>query len=220
MRLPPPKKGKRFMRGFMNDQRGMVIVEAAFVFPFVILITVCLYFTAIYMAQAANMQAAIEMAVVRQGYSISDTNLVLLDSGDTAFQPKLSEPYRRFFLKNRVSEDTIKNKAHAIAAVAFLSGADKFTVEIKIQNYVVYQKLTASAVQTLHPPINLSFLGVPSEIHLQSSAAYVVNDPDEFCRTTDIAFDVAAFLDEKYHISDKITSALDKAAETLKGLFQ
>ena len=98
-------------------------------------------------------------------------------------------------------------------------GVSTYQLKVTSKNYIIYRELQAVASQSIKPIINPAFLGLPAQWTLKARAACVVNDPDEFIRTSDIAFDIAYAVDQKFGISEAIGKVFSKAAEVIGRFF-
>ena len=75
------------------------------------------------------------------------------------------------------------------------------SVTCQINNYIIYQEVVVTAVDTVHVPIDLSFVKFPNTIDLTTSSTAVVQNGDEFVRNMDIAADFVKYLDQRFGIS-------------------
>lgn len=185
-----------------RDQSGMVVVEAAVIFPVMMVLILVLYFTSIHVYQKANLQATLEMAIAHNSYEYTDTGVTYDDTYVGSYSPDLVNPYRHIFFS--ADADGTETLAKRYAKAFSFYGVSNLQVQITSKNYILYREVTATASQTITPVINPAFLGLPAQWTLKAKAVCVVNDPDEFIRTSDIAFDIAYAVDQKYGITETI----------------
>lgn len=212
------------MKQFIKNQKGMVIVEATFVLPVVILCVIALYYAAIFMCQKANLQTSLEVAAVYykntltdQYVSVSDMNYSLADTdsydaGAAVRQAlEVKNPYSSIF--SRFEEETFKQIFYDNCKFMFFaSGEDiKFT-SVKDTNYLVYREITVTAEQTLTPAVSFRFIGIDNNnVKITSSVKFVVNDTDEFIRNLDCGIDII----DKLTQGTEVRNALENAADAI-----
>ncbi len=206
------------MKGSLKqDESGMVVVEAAVIFPVMLILILFLYFTSIYVYQKANLQSMLEVALAHSAYEYTDTGVTYDGAGTGSYAPTLENPYRH--LSFSVDQDGTLTLAKRYTKAFSFYGVSTYQLKVTSKNYIIYRELQAVASQSIKPIINPSFLGLPAQWTLKARAACVVSDPDEFIRTSDIAFDIAYAVDQKFGISEAIGKVFSKAAEVIGRFF-
>ena len=85
-----------------------------------------------------------------------------------------------------------------------LEPAGELSVEYGVVNYIVYKEIVVTATRTIPMPVDLSFVGFPSEIPVTVTSTAVVQNGDEFVRNMDLARDLTLFLAEKFNLTDML----------------
>ena len=86
--------------------------------------------------------------------------------------------------------------------------------DYKITNFVVYKELHVTATRKIKSPVDLSFVGFPTEISVTVTSSSVVLNGDEFVRNIDLVKDAAE------NLGDMIKSLNDLGSnDTTKGAF-
>ena len=200
-----------------KDESGLVLVEAVIVFPVMICMILILYFTSIHLFQKANIQSMVELALAHNAYEYSDTGVTYNNTYVGHYAPALKNPYRHLFFEQDTDGITTLSKRYTKAFSFY--GVTNYDLKVTSKNYLIYRELEAVATQTIKPVINPAFLGLPSEITLRARAVCVINDPDEFIRTSDIAFDIVYAVDKKFGISETIGKVFSKVTEVIGKFF-
>lgn len=201
------------MKKLLEDRRGLVIVEAVYVFPIMILITLAMYFLAMYTSTRVMLQSSLEWALTQVASDISDAS-VTYDYPTWGTETQLLNPYRHIFPEvSSEDEQMLKTSVGNKAQVNFFPLGGQLVMDIREVNMLVYKELRGSACLTVKMPINLSFVGLPSEVRLEASAKQMVNDRDELIRNMDIAFDIVEYVDERYDISGKLGEVFKNTQE-------
>lgn len=189
------------MNGCKKGEKGNAIVEAAVVLPICILVTVALYYAAVFMCQKANLQANVENALIYYKNVDSDTNVEASDTmayakadgtvsavGSSYGTPQYRFPYR--FLGMKFDADGFESFFRSMCGTMFFDDGSNVELTTSTKNYVVYKKLTATATQTVKPAISLAMVGVPDSLELSCTSSVVLTDSDDLIRNVDFAVDV------------------------------
>ena len=194
------------------DTRGSAVVEAAILFPIMIMIFAALVLLARYLPTRAVLQQATQYAATALATSDSDTWLEF-DAGSMTYY-KESEPDNvyaallwSFFSKDHSSDaDTIVSNMESRGLV---DRPGKLTVECSMVNYVVYKEIVVTATREIPMPVDLSFVRFPNTIPITVTSTAVVQNGDEFVRNMDIAADVADFFVKRFGLQE----SFDKVGE-------
>ena len=181
------------------------MVEAAVLFPIVVLIFAGLVLLSVYLPARASLQRSTQMAATALAAEMGDTWLFFDENS----------------LKYYWASDRSELGGIYAAAVFGGDGADRaeiivkkteeggfapnfgdLSVECSIVNQVLYQEITVTAKREIMIPVDLSFVGFPKHIELEVSSTAVVQNGDEFVRTMGLAAEFAAYISEKYGIND------------------
>ena len=102
---------------------------------------------------------------------------------------------------NRDDADNAEQAVINMEANGVLEPAGELSVEYGVVNYIVYKEIVVTATRTIPMPVDLSFVGFPSEIPVTVTSTAVVQNGDEFVRNMDIAADFVKYLDQRFGIS-------------------
>lgn len=199
------------IQDFMEDVRGGAVVEAAMLFPIIILICAALVLLSIYMPLRAAMQRSTQYAATALATERSDTWL-RFDPDTMSYywlddRDELSNVYAAL-LGSLVgtqgddaddAEQTVLNLENK----NILKPSSDLTVEFGVVNYIVYKEIVVTAKREIPTPLNLTMFGIPREIELVVTSTAVVQNGDEFIRNMDLAVDI---LDDLFNIRDIFSS--------------
>lgn len=187
------------LQKFLEDTRGDAVVEAAILFPIIILICVALVLLSIYMPLRAAMQRSTQYAATAIATARSDTWLRFdpdrmsyywLDDRD-----KLSNVYASLLSSiiignNQDDEDDARQSVLKLEDKNIVKPSSDLTVEFGVVNYIVYKEIVVTARREIPTPLNLTMFGIPKDIELVVTSTAVVQNGDEFIRNMDLAVDV------------------------------
>ena len=207
-------------------QRADAVVEAAILFPIMIMIFAALVILAVYLPTKGALQYATQYAATAIATPRGDTWL-FYDSENMSYywaenKSDLRPVYITFFagfgdIGSIAEEIVIHAESRSISSK---SGA--LEVSAGTMNRIIYREVVVTATRTFTVPVNLSFIRFPETIAVTATSTAVVQDGDEFVRSVDIAADSAAFLAEKYgdkygheNIAEKIKLFGERLAELM-----
>ena len=210
------------IKSVWNSTEGYAVVEATILFPIIMMIFAGLVLLAMYMPSRAALQRATQYAATAMATEQSDTWLEF-DTGEMEYQwitrkddlPNVYVALVSSFFKGNTPEraETI---VRTIEDNGITQTAGELTVQCEIHNYVIYKELAITATRTIPVPVDLSFVGFPTEIPLTVTSTAVVQNGDEFVRNIDIAADFISYLLEKYNLPfDHLSEYINKAWEFL-----
>lgn len=212
-----------WFRHMERDTRGDAMVEAAILFPIMLMIFAALVLLATYLPQRMALQEAAQFAATAVATEAGDTYVAFDNSGNRTARTNLPNVYVEAFRgltggDLRDAEDKAAQIAQRIARNAVIPVADEIQAEISVKNYIVYKEITVTLTQDVTLPVDLSFIGFPATMHLTQQASAVVQNGDEFVRNIDIAKDMVVWLDSKLGVSQSLrdSGALDKIGEVCR----
>lgn len=199
-----------------KNEKGSAVVEAAILFPIIFMIFFGLVILALYLPTRSALQYATQYTANAIATERSDTWLTY-DEGQMKYvwiedQRQLRNVYCALF-DSLFSNTEDANKASAMVAeledgtATFQAG--ELEMEFYVRNYVVYKEVVVTATRNIPSPINLSFVGFPTEIPITVSSTAVVQNGDEFVRNVDFASDMVGRLREKYEGVDKVFTSIE-----------
>lgn len=199
------------MRTLVKDDRGDAVVEAAMLFPIIILICAALVLLSIYLPLRAAMQRSTQYAATAIATERSDTWLRF--NPDTLQYEWLND---RRDLGNvygsvlgalagngRDDEDNARRAVLNMENKNIQKPASDLTVEYGVVNYIVYKEIVVTAKRTVPVPLNLTMFGIPRNLELVVTSTAVVQNGDEFIRNMDLAVDV---MDDLFGVREMFSS--------------
>ena len=186
------------LRALIADTRGDAAVEAAFLFPIIIMICAALVLLSVYLPLRAAMQRSTQFAATAIATERSDTWL-RFDPDTISYhwlesRRELGSVYGSligaFIGNNRDDEDNARQAVINMEKKNIVKPKDDLTVEYGVVNYILYKEIVVSATRTIPLPVNLTFVGMPEEMRLSVTSTAVVVNGDEFIRNMDLAVDV------------------------------
>ncbi len=186
------------LRALIADTRGDAAVEAAFLFPIIIMICAALVLLSVYLPLRAAMQRSTQFAATAIATERSDTWL-RFDPDTLSYhwlesRRELGNVYGSligaFIGNNRDDEDNARQAVINMEKKNIVKPKDDLTVEYGVVNYIIYKEIVVSATRTIPLPVNLTFVGMPEEMRLSVTSTAVVVNGDEFIRNMDLAVDV------------------------------
>ena len=200
-----------------NDVRGDAVVEATILFPIIIMVFAGLVLLAMYLPTRAALQQATQYAATAIATERSDTWLRHDPDSMTYYweteRKALGSVYGALLGaltgNKRDDADNAEQAVINMEATGVLEPAGELSVEYGVVNYIVYKEIVVTATRTIPMPVDLSFVGFPTEIPVTVTSTAVVQNGDEFVRNMDLARDLTLFLAEKFNL----TEMLDGIAE-------
>lgn len=200
-----------------NDVRGDAVVEATILFPIIIMVFAGLVLLAMYLPTRATLQQATQYAATAIATERSDTWLRHDPDSMTYYweteRKDLGSVYGALLGaltgNKRDDADNAEQTVIGMEQSGVLKPAGELSVEYGVVNYIVYKEIVVTATRTIPMPVDLSFVGFPSEIPVTVTSTAVVQNGDEFVRNMDLARDLTLFLAEEFNL----TEMLDGVAE-------
>ncbi len=197
------------MKNFFKDQRGaFLIVEAAIVYPVMLIMIMILLFYSMILTMKANMQSALETALIYYKRELTDTYVGFMDdlennSVSATEYTRVVAPagysniYKQLINEVASNPDTEKFEKMFFNNYRFLNfssgkkGSTFNSSGIKVNldsttNFIIYRELNAAAEQTITLPFIKGMFGINNELKLKANAKIVVNDSVSVMRITDV----------------------------------
>ena len=199
---------------FIRDESGdSIIVEATFLFPFIIMIFMGIVLLAIYLPRQSQLQEATELAVTALTTEQSDSFIKFNDNTlkyQTLNYSQLTNVYVELFRNITINENELRSRVDRIVnnhvRNSILQGNNpNVSVTLNLKDYIVYKELHVTAAQIIRHPVNLSLVGIPNTTRITATSKGTVQNGDEFIRNVDIAVDLAKFVDSQLGISEALT---------------
>lgn len=196
----------RQRENLLRDTKGDAVVEATILFPIIIMIFAALVLLSMYLPTRAGLQMATQYAATAIATEQSDTWL-RYDEEEMEYywvtdKSDLPNVYSAVFSAligggggDAAKAETIVEKTED---KRIIKPTGELTVEYGVVNYVVYKEIIVTATRTVKMPVNLSFIGFPSQIPVTVTSTAVVQNGDEFIRNMDLAAEIATGLYDEY----------------------
>lgn len=200
------------LKKFVKDTNGDAVVEAAILFPIMIMIFAALVLLAMYLPQRMILQEAAQYTATVIATETGDTYIAFDDKGNR-IEKVPDNVYVALFkgiFGSGDPQDHVQQIANHMVQNAIFPVTSEIVADVKVKNYIVYKEITVTLSQTVPMPVDLSFIGFPTELELVQQASAVVQNGDEFVRNIDIAKDMVKWLDSKLGISQSLSGALSK----------
>ena len=197
-----------------KDTSGDAIVEAAILFPIMIMIFAGLVLLSVYLPTRAALQRATQYTATALSTELSDSWL-FYDMGTFEYYWKsdkdsLRNVYSAMFAgmedAQANAEEITLNADGRLAS--YKSG--EFTAECHVNNLIIYKEVVVTARRIIKAPVDLSFVGFPAVIEITVTSTAVIQDGDEFIRNVDLVVDFADFIAGKL--------GLDNAGDSIGSL--
>ena len=213
--IPETAKGKEAAvlpkaRKLIYNARGDAVVEAAILFPVMILIFSALVTLAIYMPTRSALQRATQFAATAIATECSDTWIFFDESSMSYYwadsKDALPGVYRAAF--PNISGILAKGEdiVTAVENRNLSSKAGELTVDCHVVSRIVYKEIIVTATRSVALPIDLSLFGLPDSISVTVTSTAVVHNPDEFIRNLDLGIEFAESILEKFGLTDVVES--------------
>ena len=204
----------------IDDTDGDAVVEAAILFPIMIMVFAALVLFAIYLPTRAALQRATQYAATALSTEKSDTWL-MFDERSLKYEwetdkDRLEFVYTALFSGIRDAESRSREIVTEVEGRGLSSKLGDLTVTCSVSNWLIYTEITVTATREFTMPAGLSFIGFPETLPLTVTSTAVVQNGDEFIRNIDIATDFVEFIAKKFKltkVSDSISSGWTKAGE-------
>ena len=197
------------MKNFFKDQRGaFLIVEAAIVYPVMLIMIMILLFYSMILTMKANMQSALETALIYYKRELTDTYVGFMDDlennsvsateytrvvapagysniykqliNEVASNPDAEKFEKMFFNNYRFLNFSSGKKGSTFNSSGIKVNLDSTT------NFIIYRELNAAAEQTITLPFIKGMFGINNELKLKANAKIVVHDSVSVMRITDV----------------------------------
>jgi hypothetical protein len=199
------------LKRFIRDTDGDAVVEAAILFPIILMIFTALVLLSLYLPIRASLQRATQQAVTAITTEKSDTWLTYNEN--TLEFSKISSPknvYAALGSSYLTSQD--RHKAETIVINmekrSLVGTPGILTIECGVVNYLIYKEITITATRAINMPVDLSFVKFPKTLEITASSTAVVQDVDGFIRDVDMLSDILPYLGWSLGaVSDLISAA-------------
>ena len=212
------------MRRWFRDEAGAVVVEAAFVYPIVLLVLIFLLFWGLLQVQRATIFREVNTVADMGANTVSNESYSkLTKSGGSKDSIKeyyrTNNPYRYWNHDYGNSEETFTEELiKRLKNATMISSGTFMNYDVEIQSKVLVQTVEVKADFVYQMPRIFWLIGMDKEIRISNSVVYDAIDPTEFVRNTDMVFDIMETLSKRFGIDEKIENFVTKL-KNLKSKF-
>jgi len=185
------------LKMFLRDSGGDAVVESAVLFPIVVLIFAALVLVAMYLPVRASLQKSTQLAATAMAVEKGDTWLFFDEKGMEYYWS--ADPNE---LKGEDCADRSETIVRKTEKSGFNSDIGDLTVEYGITDHIIYTEITVTATREIKLPVDLSIIGFPGKIAFTVSSTAAVQNGDEFVRNMGLTSEFAAYISEKYGLTD------------------
>ena len=205
-----------------RDNNGDAVVEAAILFPIMLMIFSALTLLAIYLPTHGALQRATQYAATALAAEGSDTWLFYNESSMSyeweTSKSRLKNVYVSFFSEVSDVDGRGRQIVTEIEGRSLSSKAGVLEVDSYTRYRVLHKEIVVTATRSFTVPVDLSFIGFPQVIPVTATSSAVILDGDEFIRNVDIAVDFVKYAIEKLGLSD-IFETINSFRETISKIF-
>ena len=194
------------IKSLVNNTHGDAIVEAAILFPIMILIFAGLILLAVYLPTRSALQRATQFAATAVATECSDS--WLFADPNTAScrwstrKDELKNVYAAMFPGSIEIDDKANRLVNLAESRRLGSNENALSVECFFVNKIIYEEIIVTASRSFNFPFSLSILGIRDSISITVTSTAVVQNADEFVRSVDLAFDFADYIRERFGLTD------------------
>ena len=204
-------------RGLVRDEGGDAVVEAAILFPVMLMVFSALVLLAIYLPTRAALQRATQIAASAIATERSDA-FVRFDENALTYgwdiaKPRFPYVYTNMFSGTGDARERGGNIIINAESSGISSNAGDLRVDCYVNNYVVYKEVVAVATREFAIPLDLSFIGFPKTLSITVASTAVVQNGEDFIRNVDLAVEFVEYIGKKLkldNVSETISSAWTK----------
>lgn len=203
----------------IREESGVLIVEAAYVFPIVFFVI----FFLIYMGNAFYVRSMVDRIVCEEtlaGVAYAEDPMLedIEENGvPTSAKNMDIQPYASIFGHGKI-EDSVKSKIKKQIKSAgsgfFVGMQPELTdsdISVKVKSYVVFSQIETSVQYKVNFPIKFIWTGETTVLTISSSYVAPIEDTSSFIRNVDMVKDYSDALG----ITDKIKNQFSKVQEIL-----
>lgn len=193
----------------MKKENGAIMVEAAFIFPMVLLTVMALIYLGLYKLQEGAILYQVQKVVRQADYVVSSPGYQKLGRLDAtsfdfgqdpsdeqvtayyqAYHSDLTVLYREIFGCTWTDETKMSEYASGVMKSLYIfSGFDRVNSEVDIKRNFLSHSITVETSMEYPVPGVLKYFGFEGKVVLLQSASTVAVNPADFIRDVDMAWD-------------------------------
>ena len=214
-------KERRGVAALLRNEKGQAFVEAAILFPIMIMIFAALVLLSLYLPARGALQRATQYAATAIATVNSDTWLFFDENSMTYYweqsKDNLDNVYVALFSSFGDVQHTAEEIVINIEARNLSSKAGTLSVDCFVIDNLVYKEVAVRAEREFPIPIDLSFISFPRSISVTVSSTAAVQNGEEFVRNIDMAADFGQYILEQFGITD-LAGNIGQAGAKIRGL--
>lgn len=201
------------MKKILNDNSGVVIVEASIVFPIMLFVILMMLYMGNIYYQQAKLNSVVDIAAIKGASYCADPMLDVIEKAGSV--PKTNndvQPYRYLFGVSDVEskmqkyvEDQYKNAGDGFFG-SMAPIPSTIICDATFNNSVIMYSFTVEATYDIKVPLRFMGTEAPTIVSLSAKATAPVNDNGEFINNLDMALDYY----ESSGLSKKVSAVTDK----------
>lgn len=192
----------------MKEEKGAVMVEAAFIFPMVVLTVMALIYLGLFKLQESAMLYQVQQIAKRGSYVVASPGYQKLGEWDVkkidfaqepsgaqikayykAYHTRLSVLYRELFGCTWSGEGELDARAAVLADKIYIFTGNSIQSHVKLdRNFLSYSITVTTTIKYPMPGV-LRYFGFDGELTLLQGASSVAVNPADFIRDVDLACD-------------------------------
>lgn len=208
----------------MKDQRGVLVVESAIVFPVMFFVLFFIIFIGNMYYEQAKVDSIVMQYATKGAQCVADPFLYDMTAKNEVPNDSEAlklEPYRYIFGGGTISlledkiEEVVAQEINKPSLIFFSnSKANLVEVDAEFENYLLYSTFKVEVKYKINFPIGFMGENLPV-MEFSSRAESPVNDTDEFIRNVDMAVDLlegTPAADAVKGLFEKMKTFIDKMA--------
>lgn len=204
----------------MKKEKGAIMVEAAFVFPLVILAVMALIYLGLFKLQESAILYQVQKVTRQTDYMVASPGYAELGTLDAksfdfsadpsatqvqnyykAYHSSLSRLYREIFGCTWVDSGAASSYAQSVMqSLYFFMGFDKMESKVEIKRNFLSNTVTTTTYMEYPVPGVMKALGLDGKVLLHQGAAVTSMNSTDFIRDVDAVWDGINALAEHYDI--------------------
>ncbi len=189
----------------LKNNRASVTLEATIVMMIVIYVIVVMIYATYLLYQQVRLQCAVNIAAERGAMVYSNNARDMYTGKINPAEYKNINPFWRIIEGNSTKEgkrqkieEYVKSDITGTSGRNLLSTKNNVEITAKIEDYIVYKKITVDATGKYVVPVGgfMEWVGLPNPYPISVHAESVVQDSAEMVRNVDLAVDVVVKIDK------------------------
>lgn len=208
----------------IRGEKGMLVVEATFVYPIMFFVIIFLIYIGNFYFQKARIDNVVQLEAIRCAAQYADPMQKAITGNDNKIPASGSidqsiQPYRYVLgARHQNDSDSITRIKEALGNSGFFIGMEpsNISVQSRFNNYILYQTYEVTATYDISFPIKFIFSDTKSTLSFSSHAEVAATDPTELIRNTDMVIDYAMRSETVVRFATQLKDMMNKVTEFVK----